>query len=959
MCCRDGTPEQARHAVSTMASLLNPKSSALSQTQNDAFEPLLKSLTSPSRLSLSEKDSTKLVSILTALAELADHAPSLFERPRGKKALKFALESVLLGRAHTSSSDDNDTSESEDEADQTLSKSKGHRSPGTTMRRKSTPVAKRRSGLKNLTPGGNGSLLEDPNLSVSCRRLCASIEFVVSYIRSSVLKSKVQAPKDDDESDTASVRPAPDTIIQQTFDILSQLLDDHGLALSSQDRKDCKLRQDRAALRQYASVNLLRLCDRRLGLEKKYLSVPKWHTLSTTCLDDERVVREAFFEELGNLYTGEQKYGPGAVAPNHRFLALMSLCVDGDHGANHSAANGGAANVGKSSGMLKSHATKCVALLRKACEEAEVQAQALGREAELAFSLRKKPTLMPEYIVPFAFNLLAHRRETPSAGADGSTNQSSQTQEDETYEVDEGQHKILRKRLKCLFDPLVHSFGDSPDNISFLLRMTEMIGKNFRPLFVHHKSQGINASSPPSFRLSAGSESEDEIDVRKEAMAEKVEIASAKLKIICSTSREVLLSYVKKDINLADHPARILINPTLFEKIRGTKRASSFRSAPLSQPKTLTQSSAPTVYSPEISQMGRDGARLGASQEASEDSSNQSPAKRQRSVASLNSSQESSSQISERDARRLRRSQSTQGSSQGDSVKSLSMSTTLTPQLPSKRRTAGHARGSLESNNSRVHFSPEPQVRTIPPRRSQTSSTKKTDDPFDGISPIRNAGSPHSNLAPDSDEKTRGTTPPSALRGVGTISGTADVATEVESPTSRTSKQSNAVSERDDPNDPDGVHTTPETETSPEASPVAKKRASPDSSAGSSKRRKNSRGVPMQIKVSRPKPSAEKENNAAVPTKRRSSSRTRKASTTPSSSSTASSSSKPERDENNLDFMDDNEDGATSSEESEDEKPKRKNQRKGKKGGSKKPLSNVRSTKKTSPTFRSRRRVAA
>lgn len=122
MCCRDGTPEQARHAVSTMASLLNPKSSALSQTQNDAFEPLLKSLTSPSRLSLSEKDSTKLVSILTALAELADHAPSLFERPRGKKALKFALESVLLGRAHTSNSDDNDTSESEDEADQTPSK---------------------------------------------------------------------------------------------------------------------------------------------------------------------------------------------------------------------------------------------------------------------------------------------------------------------------------------------------------------------------------------------------------------------------------------------------------------------------------------------------------------------------------------------------------------------------------------------------------------------------------------------------------------------------------------------------------------------------------------------------------------------------------------------------------------------------------------------------------------------
>jgi hypothetical protein len=252
LCCRDGTPEQARHAVSTMAALIHSHGS--SQT-TDAFGPLLKSLASPSRLTLSTKPSTKLVSVLVALAELADCAPNAMTSARGQKALHFALDNVLMGRAHFGQ---DDTSDGEEEDGEEEMKEVGTPSPTKSGRRKSS-ATKRKSQdhRKHLSPGSNQiNPLEDTDLSITCRIICAAIEFLVSHIRSSILAS--QGNDSDSKRSGTNLRPSDD-LIEKVFDLLSQILRDHGIPPSSQDRKECRMRQDRAALRIASATNLLRL----------------------------------------------------------------------------------------------------------------------------------------------------------------------------------------------------------------------------------------------------------------------------------------------------------------------------------------------------------------------------------------------------------------------------------------------------------------------------------------------------------------------------------------------------------------------------------------------------------------------------------------------------------------------------------------------------------------------------
>merc|ERR1740130_319402 len=221
--CRDGTPEQARHAVATMAALSMPKDGmALTQEQTDTSLSLLKTLATPSRLAIaSTGSSTKLVCVLVALAELADHAPTVFESSsRGTNALKFALEKVLMGRAHSTAKnddddDDNGSSSSDDETEIEETKTPKRGKNG----RKSNNVS---SHLSPTT--ADTSLVEDDNLSISCRTLCAAMELLATFIRSSVFtakKMKTVLPKE-------SI-----VLIGKVFDIFSQLLRDQGMTKSS------------------------------------------------------------------------------------------------------------------------------------------------------------------------------------------------------------------------------------------------------------------------------------------------------------------------------------------------------------------------------------------------------------------------------------------------------------------------------------------------------------------------------------------------------------------------------------------------------------------------------------------------------------------------------------------------------------------------------------------------------
>ena len=120
---------------------------------------------------------------------------------------------------------------------------------------------------------------------------------------------------------------------------------------------------------------------------------------------------------------------------------------------------------------------------------------------------------------------------------------------------------MLRKRLKLLFEPLVQSLGDSADNISFLLRMVETLGKNYRPVDV--SAFGV-ASSRPSIESPADI---GELESQNEYKTKRDYVLQEKLKMVCGAAREVLLSFVKKDVNLTPYPGTVHIPRTLFQRI--------------------------------------------------------------------------------------------------------------------------------------------------------------------------------------------------------------------------------------------------------------------------------------------------------------------------------------------------------------------------------------------------------
>ena len=61
-------------------------------------------------------------------------------------------------------------------------------------------------------------------------------------------------------------------------------------------------------------------------------------------------------------------------------------------------------------------------------------------------------------------HLLAFRHETP--GAAGALNADDSLLDDDELANAEASQKMLKKRLKWLFDPLVQSLGESADNVS-------------------------------------------------------------------------------------------------------------------------------------------------------------------------------------------------------------------------------------------------------------------------------------------------------------------------------------------------------------------------------------------------------------------------------------------------------------------------------------------------------------
>lgn len=545
LCTKDGSPEQAQNAVYALRRLHG--------SQNlQRFSSLLDTLTSASKLRVSadKKESVKVVTYLASLAALAECAPALLSSsPRATRAIQFALEKILLGRdGDSSDSDSDDDADVEDE----------------------TP-AKRRSRKKHGTPKSNGPILEDSNLSVSCRRLCAAMDFLVSFVRSSSLAH--QSNKDD-----KTVRILPKEQVRTFLQLLSMIIQDHGLPPSRADRKLCQSRQDRAALRQNAGVSLVRLCDPRLGFERDLDLVTNsmWHTLGDVIVDEERVVRDAIVKEMSQLFTGRGLYGLDktqhkAKPPSLRLLALLALCSDRDHETNSILTN-----TGKSASSFQKAAEKCVVTLRSTSHQIYTLCCADGKAAEERFENIYKLQLMPEYAVPYALHLLAHRRETPSEQDSDEIGDNEEC--DDCALSSENQHSLLRKRLKFLFQPLVESLGDQADNISFLLQMTDVLGQLYIP--IDASPMVMNAASPQS-RSSLGSPELTNKNREPNFARKRSQLLRRKLELVCQEARNVLLAgFVKKDANLSPYPGQMRVPAHLFKQVEG-KRGSSDSMTPI------------------------------------------------------------------------------------------------------------------------------------------------------------------------------------------------------------------------------------------------------------------------------------------------------------------------------------------------------------------------------------------
>jgi hypothetical protein len=260
--------------------------------------------------------------------------------------------------------------------------------------------------------------------------------------------------------------------------------------------------------------------------------------------------------ELSAMLTGEGKFRQGSCGflPSLRFLACITLCPDIDqHGPCDSA------KVGKRALLAKEAATKCIISLRRTSEDTLLQCRAISKKAEDNFERNLKMKLMPEFAVPYAFHLLSFRTESPSGGA--SKNKSFEIDTHEELNKTQSAFKLLRKRLRFLLEPLVSSLGDGADNISFLLRLTELLGQRYRPIDVVQSSEVATSMSPFSDISFGGNENDDNDD----------ETSRAKLKVICAEAREILLKFVKKDNNLTPYPGTIQIPSILYARAKKSR----------------------------------------------------------------------------------------------------------------------------------------------------------------------------------------------------------------------------------------------------------------------------------------------------------------------------------------------------------------------------------------------------
>ncbi len=228
-----------------------------SEKQRNEFAPLLKALTASSSMCLTVDgvENEKIIKVLTTLSAMVESVPLLFigndKSDCGSKSFQFALSEILLGEG----SENDDASRKE----------------GEEKENEATPSRKKYKRRK-----------ESSMLSLACRRTIAAIEFLVSYIRSTLLNVR----KSGQQSKRAKGTPSDDDI-SAVFEVLVNIIRDDGYLSSCTDQSI----KERSELKKCAANSLLKLCDGSLNIENKYFTSKYWHIFSRVLVDEDGEVR--------------------------------------------------------------------------------------------------------------------------------------------------------------------------------------------------------------------------------------------------------------------------------------------------------------------------------------------------------------------------------------------------------------------------------------------------------------------------------------------------------------------------------------------------------------------------------------------------------------------------------------------------------------------------------------------
>lgn len=262
-------------------------------------------------------------------------------------------------------------------------------------------ATKKDVSVASPSPVKKRSRSRSPRENSNIGLVCQCIEFLVACIRSRILRG-----------DSSFIDKKKSDEIQQIFYRLQNLTQSDDVAEEIQEQ---------------AAVHFLRLCDSRLGLEKRFVNTQMWSDFCRLFMNNSAAVQASLVEEFRSFINGTDAYceRTSPMAPSLRWI-IPYMYTD-----------------------LKAESCQFIGRLRLTATNTRDQMRAMGKRHEDRYERVIKYQILPEYSV---FHAIYHLAVSSDAILD---------------------ERILRKRLKSLFAPLISNTDG--ENIGLLIKMIHLI----------------------------------------------------------------------------------------------------------------------------------------------------------------------------------------------------------------------------------------------------------------------------------------------------------------------------------------------------------------------------------------------------------------------------------------------------------------------------------------------------